>query len=129
MVCKHLQPLEDALIEAGIEETFRGQATPTFVENRPFGEHVEGLCLLCVEAYVTPGSAESGSSPEGGSTPAWNTMATTCISRLTGFATEDPPSRWMICRTRIHRTAETLQAAPLWSSASGGSPCAMWRAT
>jgi hypothetical protein len=25
---------------------------PTFVENRPFGEHVEGLSLFSVETYV-----------------------------------------------------------------------------
>jgi len=41
MVCKHLKPVEDVLIEAGIEETFRGQA---WLKN--FREWVYFRCVL-----------------------------------------------------------------------------------
>lgn len=57
MVCEHLRPLEQALLNAGIEETFRGQAWSLNCREWVYFDAVLNTGSL-KERYAIPGCVE-----------------------------------------------------------------------
>lgn len=57
MVCEHLRPLEQALLNAGIEETFRGQAWSQNCREWVYFDTVLNTASL-KERYAMPGCVE-----------------------------------------------------------------------